>query len=159
MNDQLKQTIQRVRAVLEADPAGIVIGELRAGNPGIEIPVGPLAEYYEFLAECDGARCGAIDFWSLDELPGNQFRVGHLPGAGKWLCVGQLLYEPLVINRANGRLWLFRQGPPPDTEGAELGAFGRFLSHDVFGLGYPHLVPHPEADRWCALLGRLALLG
>jgi hypothetical protein len=159
MNDQLRQTIQNVRVALEADPAGIIVGELRAPNSSVEIPDGPLAGYFGFLAECDGARCGAIDLWSLEELSDNQFRIAHLFAAARqWLCIGQLLYEPLAVERESGELRLFCQGPPPDFRGTEFGTVTQFLIHNVFGPGYPRLIPNPESDRWCALLARLGLL-
>jgi hypothetical protein len=100
-----------------------------------------------------------IDLWSYDELSGNQFRVAHLGDeASKWLCVGQLLYDPLAINKETAKIHQFRQDPPPDTEGRDLGTAMEFVDRDVFGPGYPRLVPDPGADRWCILLRHLGLL-
>jgi hypothetical protein len=159
MDVRLREAIGLVRQALDDDPAGIVIGDLRPPNPDIEVVESPLSGYFEFLRECDGARCGVIDLWSYGELSENQFRVAHLANeADRWICVGQLLYEPLAIDRQCGEIRRFRQDPPPDTEGRDFGLAAEFLRRCVFGPGYLDLVPDPATDGWCILLRRLGLL-
>ncbi|GIO86723.1 hypothetical protein J25TS5_36550 [Paenibacillus faecis] len=65
MNESLKRNINKLKAQLASDPDSILIGQIHEGNPRPEIEDknGVLAEYIQFLQECDGARLGRSIFF------------------------------------------------------------------------------------------------
>lgn len=148
----IQEMIEGLRASLKSDPDGFLIGDLPAGNPKVEILPGPLGEHLAFLRMCDGARCGVIDLWPLEHIPGQQYRIENFPGAVEWLSVGQVLYEPLVLNRISGKVKLLTYGFPPVIDGPEYGSFNDFLQESVFGSGYLSLALNDQNDDWALLL-------
>lgn len=155
MEDLLKARVEKVGNELLADPNSIIYGEL---NSGIEkslenntIPV----EYYYFLELSNGARCGGIDIWSYEELPSHQFRVSDFSGGNeKWIEVGQVLYEPLVIDKEAGTVFLYKD--EQKLEGVA-GDFKDFSLYYIFGKKYKELIPDSHLDEWFQLLKRLDL--
>lgn len=156
MNEKIKKKIALVRERLEGDPGGLVAGELRPGRPDIAVSPDGSATYYEFLSEANGARCGSIDLWSAEEIPGKQFMTVALPGGGdRWLSIGQVVYEPLVIDRKTGDVAIFQQGPPMGLPGAEQGDLDRFLDESVFGPRYAEIIPDSHDEEWFQILQEL----
>jgi len=111
MNNDLKDIIDTIRKDLKHEPNAPIIGKMSDGNFKIHNDDNlNLKEYYDFLRECDGARCGSIDFVAFDGLPEIKYRVTDFPGGNNiWICIGQILYEPIAINKTNGNVYLFFQ--------------------------------------------------
>ena len=158
--DGIARKVEMLREHLEGDPLGLVAGKLPPGDDSIEEKEGPIGDYYDFLRVTNGARCGAVVLWAIDELPGKQYVCSDISGGTEvWFCIGHLIYEPLVINRQTGELRLIRQVRPPDVEGVSLGALEEFLDHEVFGSGYASLVPDVEDEEWYRILIQAGLAG
>ncbi|MNC72307.1 hypothetical protein D3C75_1233400 [compost metagenome] len=69
-----------------------------------------------------------------------------------WLEVGQILYEPLVINRKSGLLYLLKE--EEHIKGEEnIGDWNDFLFNYVFGYKYNSIAT--GVDDWWLLLKRL----
>ncbi|MGG3283320.1 hypothetical protein [Paenibacillus solani] len=130
---------------------------LNEGITDIKLDKDYLKQYFEFLTESDGARFGAVDLWSFEELPSHQFRVTEFfGGTEKWFEVGQVLYEPLVIEKSSGQVYCFFQGHPARV-GQTLGDFNLFLLNYVFGRKYEELVPNVQSEEWYQFLKRIGL--
>ncbi|MFC3885513.1 hypothetical protein ACFOU2_19365 [Bacillus songklensis] len=80
MNSKLKLILGKVKEQIKEAPQSILYGDFNDGAPAMKKDNPALNEYMDFLSECNGARFGAIDFWSFDELPSHQYRVEGLPG-------------------------------------------------------------------------------
>ncbi len=158
MDGQLKSIIGKVKEKLVAEPDSIIYGELNEGNTGIKFDNDYLKQYFEFLKESDGARCGAVDLWSFNELSLHQSRVSDfLGGTEKWIEVGQVLYEPLVIEKYSGQVYYFYQGHPARV-GQTFGDFNYFLLNYVFGRRYEELVPDAHLEDWYQFLKRFNII-
>ena len=95
-----KEIVVKVRRALDANPASIVAGDLRKGLPNACRGV---AEWDLFLSDINGGRFGAFDIWSLEELDMNQVFASVMPGdRDHWLVIGQMIYEPIGLNRTSG---------------------------------------------------------
>ncbi|MBU5354914.1 hypothetical protein KQI74_21690 [Paenibacillus barcinonensis] len=155
MDKQLHNLITRVKIKLEAEPKGIIYGEFYKGNTDIKSSDKVLKPYFEFLGVTDGARCGVMDFWSFNELGSHQYRIADLIGGlEKWIEIGQILYEPLVIDKHSGEVFCFEQGYQISTD-KSLGDFNYFISNYVFGPKYKEFVPDVDLDDWFQFLKRI----
>ncbi|MUG44312.1 hypothetical protein [Paenibacillus woosongensis] len=157
MNEKLRSVIKRVKVKLAVEPDSIIFGELNEGNPEIQLDSDYYKQYMEFLKEVNGGRCGAVDLWSFDELYMHQSRVtDYLGGTDRWLEVGQVLYEPLVIEKSSGQVYYFYQGYS-DRLGQTLGDYDYFLLNYVFGRKYEELVPDAHLEEWYQFIKGLGL--
>lgn len=155
MEELLKVNIEKVKNELFKDPNSIIFGEL---NKGIEktqenstIPLG----YWYFLEISNGARCGGIDIWSYEELSSHQYRVSDISGGhAKWIEVGQVLYEPLVINKETEAVYLYKD---EQKLLKVANGFIEFIHNHTFGEKYEVLIPNSHLDEWFLLLKRLDL--
>ena len=157
MNNRLKEKIEKVRLELQNESFAMVIGNL---NEGMNC-LGNIAlnSYYEFLNVCNGARCGAIDLWSNELLFGNQYRVMELVGdVEKWLCIGQVLYEPIVMKRDTEEVYLFYQGFENEIEGKCFGKLDDFLDNYVFGRKYAKIIPNADEEEWYIFLEKIKII-
>lgn len=159
MNDKLKEIIHTVKLELSKDPSLILIGKLHDGSENAgENENHNIQHYYDFLKESNGARCGSIDFWSAELLKKNQYRVLDIPGGeNEWICIGQILYEPLVLNKNDFKIYRFYQGCEDVVQGDCFGDFDYFMLNYVFGTKYLDIVPNAEDDGWFQLLKKLFL--
>lgn len=160
MNDKLKEIIQLVKSELKKEPSSIVIGKLGDGitnevaNDNSNIQV-----YYEFLKECNGAQCGSIDFWNFEILIKNQYRVSEIPsGEDNWICIEQILYEPIVISKMDGKVYRFYQGHEIDIQADCFGSFDEFLMRYVFGNRYAEIIPDADKEEWYQFLKKINLV-
>ncbi|MCM3700712.1 hypothetical protein [Paenibacillus macerans] len=132
----IKKYIHRIKEQLANNPDSILIGQINEGNPrpDIEDKHKVLVEYLEFLHECDGVSLGEIDIFPSHELPRNQFYVESLKGGTEtWLFIGLVLYEPIVINKTDGKVYRFYRDIPTDTPEECFGSFNHFLMNYAFG--------------------------
>lgn len=160
MNNNLRVIIQNIQKELKNEPDAPIIGKMSDGNLKINDANNiNLKEYIEFLKECDGARCGAIDFVSFDEIPDIQYRVTDIPGGNDvWICIGQILYEPLVINKTDGNVYLYYQGHEDEVQPKSFGSFDYFLMEYVFGKKYAEIIPDADQEEWYQFLKKLKLV-
>lgn len=157
MNDKLRGIIRLTKDELGKDPSSILFGQLEDGllDKG-EDNGSAIRPYYDFLRECNGARCGSIDLWSDELLSGIQFRVTDMPGgADKWLCIGQILYEPVVMNKADGMVYRFYQGAETEGPADCFGILDEFLIEYVFGTRYADIIPNADDEEWYQLIKKL----
>lgn len=154
MNNELCKKISKARYELSKDVSSVIFGELNDGVVCDEnLRIKP---YCDFLNVCNGASCGDIDLWSNEDIGQNQFRVTDLDGGSeKWVCIGQILYEPLVINLDSEEVYLFYQGHEKEIEGKCFGKFDDFLMEYVFGEKYAEIIPDVQDDEWYSFLRRI----
>ncbi|WP_128102961.1 hypothetical protein [Paenibacillus sp. DCT19] len=155
MNLQLKRIIDQVKEALAQDHDSIIYGQLNSGIRYIPSDGSHLRQYYDFLGRSNGARCGVIDLWSYEELNKNQYRMtSWMNDVSDWLEVGQILYEPVVINRSSGLLYILKDEEELE-EDKNMGEWDNFLFNYVFGEKYRSVAPVVDADDWWLLLKRL----
>lgn len=156
VDKHLYDLITKVKVTLEAEPDSIIYGELGAGRSDLEMKDTALQSYLEFLKQFNGARCGAIDLWSFETLSSHQYRIADIRGGpDQWLEIGQILYEPLVINKYSGHIYYCKQDHQEVWTKKDLGDFNHFLCHYVFGLKYEEIVPDVHQDEWYSLLDKI----
>ena len=146
MNQSTIKRIGVIRGILRADPATLVAGDLR---PGSQNPSSGVKKWDEFLAIMNGGRQGAFDIWSNEELPDNQFYANTMPGGrNRWLVIGQLLYEPIGLNRATAEIRYF----PAAGDSVVFGDIDRFVGDILFGHKYCEVVPKGDRDSWWTVI-------
>lgn len=157
MNKRLRETIEKIKKELSKEPSLIMIGKI---NDGFDKKSKNLSNktYCDFLDVCNGARCGIVDLWSNENIKNNQYRVTDLVGGSdKWVCIGQILYEPLVFNLDDENVYLFYQEHESEMQGRCFGEFDSFLLNYIFGRQYKELVPDVIDDEWYSFLKGLNL--
>ena len=160
MTEQLKQIIQAVKSELDKDPNGIIAGKINEGNTiKADNYDSALQIYFDFLNECNGASFGAIDLFEIEILEKHQFVVTGIPGGKEnWFCIGQILYDPLLFNKNDLKLYLFYRDNE-DVDPADcLGYLDDFLMNYVFGAKYADIIPDSDNDEWYQLLKKLKLV-
>ena len=160
MTEQLKLIIQTVKTELDKDPNGIIAGKINEGTTIKQKNSDPALQiYYDFLRECNGASFGAIDLFEIEILEKHQFVVTGIPGGEEnWFCIGQILYEPVLINKNDLKLYLFYRDNE-DVDPADcLGYLDDFLMNYVFGAKYVDIIPDADNDEWYQLLKKLKLV-
>lgn len=158
MTKKLNQIIEKVRYELSKNPSLITAGKINNGiyKDGKDLPIKP---YREFLDVCDGARCGIVDLWSNENIKKNQYRVMNIDGGNeKWVCIGQILYEPLVFNLQDEKIYLFYQGYENEIKEKCFGNFDDFLLNYVFGEKYKELIFDMVNDEWYMFLTDIDLV-
>ena len=101
-------------------------------------------------------RCGSIDIFGADIIQDYQFMVNNIPGGNdKWLYIGQILYEPVVINKIDSKVYRFFRGNEDINTADCLGLFDEFLLNYVFGDKYAEIVPDAEDDEWYRFLKKI----
>lgn len=158
MHSNLKSILGKIKEHIKKDSQSILYGDFNEGAPSINKDNTAINEYMDFLSECNGARFGSIEFWSFDELPSHQYRVEDLPGGkDNWLEIGQILYEPLVICKLDGKLYSFLQGFATDNMEC-FSNFDDFLTNYVFGKKYMDIIPDSHDEEWVQALVKLKLI-
>ena len=157
MNDKLKTKIEKVYFELQKETCAPIIAKLNKGTnkTNKSIP----KSYCDFLNVCNGGRFGAIDLWSNELVSNNQYRVTDIVGGNEnWFCIGQVLYEPLVVNLDTEDIYLFYQGCENDIEAKCFGNLDSFLSDYVFGKKYAEIIPDAEEEEWYIFLNKINLI-
>lgn len=160
MNIPIKNIIKSIKVELSSDPSTVIFAKLWDGIRDEVIDNRfKIKSYYNFLEESNGARFGLIDLFSSEMLAKSQYRVTDMQGGEEnWMCIGQILYEPLVINRIDGKVYRFYQGGETDIAPDCFGSFEDFLLEYVFGEKYIEIVPNFEPDEWYKLvIGQLQI--
>ena len=160
MNTILLQTFNLVKNELDKNPASIVFAQLK---PGIKIDeeeaIEKIGAYSEFLEVTDGARFGGIDFWNYDVLTRNQFMLHERQNSkDSLLSIGQILYEPLVLDIADQSVYTFKQDDDSAIPMTFIGGFDDFLSQYVFGEKYQEIIPDYDSDEWILFLKKLKVI-
>lgn len=159
MNEDIKKIIDCLKEGLKEDPSNIVFGKLNDGIVGVNENVSlEWGGYHELLKITNGARCGDIDLWSYSELERNQYVLSDIQDEKEsWLSIGQILYEPLIINRFDGNVYRLIM----DEDGSMMNYFGDlefFLKKYVFGSGYCEIIPDSEEDDWFLFLKKKGII-
>lgn len=159
MIKKLRNLLNELRLKLKDEPSSMIYADMNMKTDEIVNNYGKSQPYFDFLKECNGARFGAVDLWSFAELSEHQFRMtAMLRGMENWLEIGQVLYDPLVIEKSTGLVYLFKQSDPEGLE-RSFGEFDEFLFHYVFGRKYVEIVPDAEIDdEWYHFLVRKEFL-
>lgn len=157
MNEETKKIIDCLKEGLQEDPSTIVFGKLNDGITGIhEADSLQIGKYYDLLKITNGARCGDIDLWSYSELESHQYVLSDIQDDKEsWLAIGQILYEPLIMNRFDGNVYKL------DEDGTTMNGFGEldfFLKNAVFGSGYCRVIPDSEQDDWYLFLKKKGII-
>ena len=153
MNPRIVEKIQLVREGLSKEPLRrrLAIAELPDGREAMH-PEGNWIKYYELAKVCNGARFGNILFWNLEELEGNQFPSESIPGGRiRWLVVGKLEDDSLVLEAGTGMLWRF----PWDAHSSPRRGFSDFdwfVENTALGPGYADAVFNGHEDDWFLFL-------
>ena len=130
----LETIITHYRNRLVALPDAILIGEIPEGAKNISPEVLQLRApaHCAFLKLCNGGSFGDIILWSTEELLDNQYRVPA--NQSSWYEIGQLLYEPLFLDKDTQHVIL----PADSYEGIEEidVDFNTFISEYIFGNKY-----------------------
>ncbi|MFN8856037.1 MAG: hypothetical protein ACK50P_10750 [Planctomycetaceae bacterium] len=146
MSLEIIERIELIRALLRVDPSKIVAGKLREGCAKAS---SGLPEWDQFLTISNGGNCGVFDLWSNEDLPRNQFYSSLMPGTqSDWLVIGQLMYEPIAVNRKTQQVVCF----PDNAVSHDLGPISHFVADFLFGRRYAEVVPNVEHDPWWHLL-------
>jgi hypothetical protein len=138
-------------------PDGITIGDLPPGLRCDSVLLDAVPAYRDCIHVTDGARMGVVDFYSFADLPNHQAAATVLPGGREcWLCVGHVLYDPLVLELASGSLYQMDSDGGADSLRG-VGPLDDFLLSllDRRYLQTTGVSP----DRWFALLQRLGFAG
>ncbi|MFH6994518.1 hypothetical protein [Flavobacterium sp. FlaQc-48] len=149
----MPKIIDTVREKLSERPKSILFCKL--GNKATSIPDGlkSYTAYSEFLSVCNGARCGDIDLWDTNSIPNNQFYVSEIQGMqDAWLCIGQILYEPLMLSKQDGKVYLFSKNELNDMPMYIFDDFYNLIINYVFGVKYKNIVVNADNDRWFIFL-------
>lgn len=159
MNNNINEIIEKIKKELSEDPNGPIKGKVSKGIDlkfqSIDIGV---EKYYEFLKICNGARFGDIDFFSFDNLDDAQYFIeDSLDDNHQWMNIGQILYEPLVIDKKDGRIYQLGSYPGEGTVKC-YGEFDDFLLEYVFGEKYKEIIPDSEDDEWYKVLKKLKIV-
>lgn len=158
MNEDIAKMMDCLKDALKEDPSTIVFGKLNDGITGIHEEADPLklGKYYDFLKLTNGARCGDIDLWSYSEVEHNQYVLSDIEDDKEsWLSIGQILYEPLIMNRFDGTVYRL------DEDGTTMNGYGElefFLNEVVFGSEYCKVIPDSEQDDWFLFLKKTGII-
>ena len=130
----LETIITHYRNRLATLPDAILIGEIPEGAENIPPEVLQLIApaHCAFLKLCNGGSFGDIILWSTEELLDNLYRVPA--NQSSWYEIGQLLYEPLFLDKDTQHVIL----PADSYEGIEEidVDFNTFISEYIFGNKY-----------------------
>ncbi len=153
MNTELKNLLKKIKQELCDDPSSIIYAEIEdVLSEDVDISLYTKL-YRDFLQECNGARFGAIDIWGKDDFLQNQYRVMNIAGGNEeWICIGQVLYEPLVINKKDELVYLFYQGQESEITPLCFGSLDDFLLQYALGEKYSEIIPETEDDDWYIFL-------
>ena len=149
MDNDLLKIISVAREKLKETPHSMLFGDLPNGEDKISNNNDIFPAYYEFLKVCNGARCGDIDLWSNNDLPDTQFYIEELDGGRDiWLCIGQILYEPLIFNCMDEKVYFFRKDELDSAPIFIFDSFYDFFKNYVFGQKYKEIIPDVDNDSW-----------
>lgn len=158
MSDNIRCIIRNVREKLQDELNAIFIGTIKEGNPN-PLPNEKVKDCIDFLKESNGASFGQIDLFPLNELDRNQFYVETLQGKKEhWICIGLVLYEPIVLNKINGQVYRFYRDIETEIPEECFGEFNNFLTNYVFGKKYAEIIPSAEDEEWYQFLKKVNLI-
>ncbi|RNB51439.1 hypothetical protein EDM57_22415 [Brevibacillus gelatini] len=156
MNLQVKKFFDLMREIQIKKPETIIYGYISNGLTLdeqsqlniIDFKLPSIRTYSEYLEESAESFFGNIVLFHPSDLYNFQYYVDEYPGLiGKWLCIGKIIDNPLLLNLNTGRVHLF-VGYPSNCYDKELGDFEEFLRDYVFGEKYSSLFPWVDEDEW-----------
>lgn len=140
----LVSVFECLRRVLASAPQFYVA--FAVNTPAVNAPKSvACTSYGRFLTDLsDGGRFGVVDLWSVEELSTKQFRSCE---PERLLEIGQILYEPLVLDLQHDSLSWVRES----SGTVILGHFETFLQRYVFGERYREIAAADD-DLWLSYL-------
>jgi hypothetical protein len=79
----------------------------------------------------------------------NQVFASVMPGGQhEWLVIGQMIYEPIGLNRTSGEVVCFAEGREPIA----LGSVETFATDYLLGKAYSTVIPNSQQDEWWKVL-------
>lgn len=149
--------LRYIKKQLEGNEDSIIFAEFSEGGEDENILDNPnLKEFKDFIKFSNGARYGSIDLWSIEDLPKKQFYIQE--DIDTLLCIGQILYEPIVISKKDGNLFLFDTINNSIDYDKNFGSFNNFLDRFVLGDKYGEIIPEVESDEWYLFLKEIKIL-
>ncbi len=149
--------LKYIKMKLNEEKDSIVFADINEGTHNINFSNEPnLIEYQDFIKVCNGARFGSIDLWGLEEIDKNQFYIEQ--DIDIWICIGQILYEPVVISKKNGNVYLFNTYNNCIDYDKNFGGFNHFLSNFVLGNQYNEIIPDIQSDEWYIFLKKIEVI-
>lgn len=159
MDTKLFHTINLVKKELDKDPASIIFAQLKPGVKVSDDEAEKMGVYSDFLEVTNGSRFGAIDLWSYGDWKTNQFVLHNRQNAqGSLISIGQILYEPLVLDINDQSVYTFRQYEGQDVPMTLIGDFDYFLKNYVFGERYGEIIPDYDTDEWILFLKSIKII-
>jgi hypothetical protein len=159
MNTELHQTITLIKKELDKTHASIIFAQLKSGIKLGAAEIEKLGVYSEFLDITNGARFGAIDLWSYDDLTRNQFVLHDRQNSKESLIsIGQILYEPIILDINDQKVYTFKLDDDSDIPMTFIGGFDYFLRNYVFGERYGEILPDYDSDEWIIFLKDLKII-
>ncbi len=155
MNDMIRAKLAKIRRFCAKNPNSITVVNLSEPVRSILAPKPGAEKYFDFLRESDGARFGIVDFFSLKLLPQRQLEIDEVVKVD-WYCIGQILYEPLLVHNETGLVAKYGVDARHLTEMKM--DFDEFLYETILGSRYAELCPRPEDDHWFQSMQSLGLL-
>jgi hypothetical protein len=155
----LVDSVRRLAQVLQAMPPPFGPRVLRPPVPASDALDDVPDPYQAFLRLADGAECGPageMRLASVSELRSTQWMANDLPGGpDRWCVVGDVLQNPVCIDRATGQMWWFADLNIVWHTDTDLRTFAKatddfptYLDHVILGAGYADLVATDRDDPW-----------
>lgn len=138
------EIVTKAKVFLEEDTNNVVFGQINKGNSQI-IQRGKL---YSLLRQADGMRCGSIDIWNYKILGTKQYILSIEESGNNFLCIGQVDYVPLILNRANDIVYILYQEIETNERLKRVSDFDSFITKYLFGICYKEIVRDCQNDRW-----------
>ena len=168
MEEALTGVVQRLGEALRRLEPPFGPEELDAPVSANEPLDGIPAEYVAFLRLADGASCGTageIHLWSADRClhwDREQYVTGELPGGAEWwFAIGDILQNPVVIERATGQVWWYSNLNIVWYTDVKLTSFAKaadnlveFINHFILGPGYAEIMEAGSDEPWIRALAR-----
>jgi len=150
MKNEVLIKMASARKKLEENLDSILFAKISEPYGGI-MKEADLPVYHEFLGICDGARFLDVDFFGFRDVQRSRLLTPDINGGeALWLYVGQILYEPLLINRQDLKLYFFSRSEQGYSEFPIkcFGGLDEFLLCYIFGEQYRDISINIENDEW-----------
>ncbi|WP_145045845.1 hypothetical protein [Paenibacillus xylanexedens] len=159
MNAIIRQKLNRIKDKLTVMPDSILVGSIGESLSDAQEVAGEIemyTQYIDFIRDFNGATLGEIEIFPLEEAERNQFYVDHLIGGRtNWRFIGNILYEPLVINKNDGNVYRIYRDFDEDHPTESFGCFDEFLMNYALGKKYSSIIPFDSEDQWAKLINTI----
>ena len=136
----LSQIVKHYRNCLSVLPDAPLYGNIPQGADKVSGQLDSFLtlEHKQFLLLCNGGSFGDIELWSAEEILDKQYRVPKNLQDSMYE-VGQVLYEPIFLNRINNQVTF-------NVDGEKSVPFSSFIEEYVFGEKYKYIFDDADID-------------